>query len=133
MYSDPLYPNYLSGTGYLMSVDVADKLYKAALITPIFHLEDVYITGMCARNALIKPKNNPLFTYQTLNYDLCLYMRLYTAHRFTPADIRKTFALLKDSNTTRDCALQKTNFNVNHWIMNNILKSNKPNNRNKCE
>ena len=74
MYSGRVYPNYLSGTGYVMSVDVAEKLYKAALQTPIFHLEDVYITGICAKKARVRPHNNSLFTYQKLNYDLCLFM-----------------------------------------------------------
>lgn len=45
MYSQKTYPNYLSGTGYVMSVDVVPRLYRAARKTPIFHLEDVYITG----------------------------------------------------------------------------------------
>lgn len=46
MYSEKIYPNYLSGTGYVMSIDVVPKLYQAALRVPIFHLEDVYITGI---------------------------------------------------------------------------------------
>lgn len=45
MYDKKTYPNYLSGTGYVMSWDVAMKLYNASLITPLFHLEDVYLTG----------------------------------------------------------------------------------------
>ncbi|XP_064212018.1 uncharacterized protein LOC661554 [Tribolium castaneum] len=133
MYPHHVYPNYVSGTGYVMSVDVAEKLYKAALKTPIFHLEDVYTTGLCAKRAGVRPKNNPLFTYQSMNYDVCLYMRLYTAHRFTPSDIRKTYTLLKDSNVTRECTYHRgrSNLSVN-WLMNNILKVNKPN-KNKCE
>lgn len=47
MYSGNIYPNYLSGTGYVMSMDVAIKLYNASLTTPVFHLEDVYLTGKC--------------------------------------------------------------------------------------
>ncbi|KAJ3647346.1 hypothetical protein Zmor_019230 [Zophobas morio] len=133
MYSGRVYPNYLSGTGYVMSVDVAEKLYKAALQTPIFHLEDVYITGICAKKARVRPHNNSLFTYQKLNYDLCLFMKLYTAHRFTPVDIRKTYNLLKDNNVTRECLTQKNSFNVNHWIMNNIIKVNKTYRKSKCE
>lgn len=46
MYSGRVYPNYLSGTGYVMSADVVTRLYKAALKTPLLHLEDVYITGI---------------------------------------------------------------------------------------
>ncbi|KAJ8971937.1 hypothetical protein NQ314_000470 [Rhamnusium bicolor] len=45
MYKGKLYPNYVSGTGYLMSMDVAHKLFNTTLSTPIFHLEDVYLTG----------------------------------------------------------------------------------------
>lgn len=45
MFSEKVYPNYLSGTGYVMSIDVVPKLYEAALRVQIFHLEDVYITG----------------------------------------------------------------------------------------
>ncbi|KAH0817334.1 hypothetical protein GEV33_005457 [Tenebrio molitor] len=133
MYPGRVYPNYLSGTGYLMSADVADKLYKTALRTPIFHLEDVYVTGICAKKANVRPHNIPLFTYQKLNYDLCLFMRLYTAHRFTPVDIRKTHAALRDGNVTKECSMQKNNFNVNHWIMSNILKVNKTYRKSKCE
>lgn len=46
MYGKRVYPNYLSGTGYLMTLDVAKKLFETTLTTPIFHLEDIYITGM---------------------------------------------------------------------------------------
>lgn len=46
MFSKKVYPNYLSGTGYVMSMDVVPKLYAAALRVPIFHLEDIYITGI---------------------------------------------------------------------------------------
>ncbi|XP_073974842.1 beta-1,3-galactosyltransferase 1-like isoform X2 [Rhodnius prolixus] len=45
IYKKSFYPNYLSGTGYVMSREVAAKLYDVALSTPIIHLEDVYITG----------------------------------------------------------------------------------------
>lgn len=45
MYSGNIYPAYLSGTGYIMSWDVVEKLYKTSLSTPLFHLEDVYLTG----------------------------------------------------------------------------------------
>lgn len=52
MYPGNSYPNYLSGTSYLMSIDVVPKLYKAAHEVPIFHLEDVYITGIIFDNTL---------------------------------------------------------------------------------
>lgn len=54
MYSNKTYPPYLNGPAYVMSRDVAYKLYATALATPIFHLEDVYLTGICAQKAKIK-------------------------------------------------------------------------------
>lgn len=45
MFEDKVYPNYLSGSGYVMSMDAAAKLYNATLSIPLFHLEDVYLTG----------------------------------------------------------------------------------------
>ncbi|RZB41455.1 Galactosyl T domain containing protein, partial [Asbolus verrucosus] len=53
LYSDPSYPDYFSGGGYWMAMNVAKKLYKQALKTPLFYIEDVYITGICAERANI--------------------------------------------------------------------------------
>lgn len=50
MYPGRVYPNYLSGTAYVMTPDTVAKLYQAALKIPLFHLEDVYITGMLIVN-----------------------------------------------------------------------------------
>ncbi|RZC31989.1 Galactosyl T domain containing protein [Asbolus verrucosus] len=61
MYPEKTYPNFVAGPAYLMSLDVAKKLYEKALTIPLFHLEDVFITGICARKARIQPINNKLF------------------------------------------------------------------------
>lgn len=45
MYDKPIYPNYLSGTGYVFSMDTAEKLYNVSMEIPLLHLEDVYLTG----------------------------------------------------------------------------------------
>lgn len=72
MYSEKIYPNYLSGTGYVMSLDVASKLYQAALVTPLLHLEDVYITGLCAKHAKVRPVNHLGFSYVPRKLDRSL-------------------------------------------------------------
>ena len=46
MYPGDVYPEYVSGTGYLMSYSTASILFKTALSVPVFHMEDVYITGI---------------------------------------------------------------------------------------
>ncbi|KAL1465619.1 hypothetical protein WDU94_005173 [Cyamophila willieti] len=54
LYKEDTYPNFLSGPGYIMSYDVATTLYNTSLQLPIFHLEDVFLTGICAEAAGIK-------------------------------------------------------------------------------
>ncbi|XP_031348380.1 beta-1,3-galactosyltransferase 1-like isoform X2 [Photinus pyralis] len=44
MYSKAIYPNYLSGTAYVMTTDIAVKLFETALTIPLVYLEDVYVT-----------------------------------------------------------------------------------------
>jgi len=50
------YPNFLSGTAYVMSYTTAELLYRTSLIVPVFHLEDVYVTGFLptAYNRLLR-------------------------------------------------------------------------------
>lgn len=45
MYNRQQYPNYLSGSGYVFTIDTAKKLYNASMEMPLLYLEDVYTTG----------------------------------------------------------------------------------------
>ncbi|KAH8335425.1 hypothetical protein KR074_001609, partial [Drosophila pseudoananassae] len=62
IYPETLFPRYLSGSGYLMSRDVARQLYDAAWHTEIMPLEDVFITGLCSLKAQVNPVNCSLFS-----------------------------------------------------------------------
>uniref|UniRef100_A0A0P5PW89 Hexosyltransferase n=1 Tax=Daphnia magna TaxID=35525 RepID=A0A0P5PW89_9CRUS len=48
------YPAFVSGGGYLLGRDTIQPLLAAVQTTPLFPLEDVYLTGICARKARIK-------------------------------------------------------------------------------
>lgn len=61
MYPDKIYPDFLAGGGYLMSIDVVHSLYQAAWHTKIVHLEDLYLTGLCAQSAGVKRRHSSLF------------------------------------------------------------------------
>lgn len=43
------YPKFVRGPTYGFTATVAPYLYQASLRIPLFHLEDVYVTGMCAQ------------------------------------------------------------------------------------
>ncbi|GBP91046.1 Beta-1,3-galactosyltransferase 1 [Eumeta japonica] len=89
MYAGRVYPKYLSGTGYVFSLDAARALYEAALHTPYFHLEDIFITGMCAARASprIWPKDAPGFSYLSRLSSACALYAQVTAHNPLPAAI----------------------------------------------
>jgi len=95
MYQGTVYPHYLSGTGYVMSRDVVSRLYQAALKTPLFHLEDVYLTGLCARAAGIRPRQHPAFTYNKRRLDPCLYKdkTVITSHHVNGSELRKVSSI----------------------------------------
>lgn len=98
MYPEKTYPNYLSGTGYVMSLDVASKLYKSALVTPLLHLEDVFITGMCAKRSKLRPVNHPGFSYVQRKMDTCLLRDVITSHK---VNITSMYTMWSKLNETR--------------------------------
>ncbi|KAG4073252.1 hypothetical protein HA402_008598 [Bradysia odoriphaga] len=109
MYSGNIYPAYLSGTGYVMSMDVVEKLYKTSLSTQLFHLEDVYLTGICAESAKITPRNHQLFSYQSYK-NICELKGMITKHEFTSNDIRKAYEFV--TNTKAFCPKPDKYFRV---------------------
>ncbi|XP_011250495.1 beta-1,3-galactosyltransferase 1 [Camponotus floridanus] len=100
MYAEKTYPNYLSGTGYVMSMNVALKLYQAALITPLLHLEDVYITGLCARRAKIRPVNHPGFSYIPRKIDPCVLRNAITTHKVNASNMYVIWVKISDTNVS---------------------------------
>uniref|UniRef100_A0A1B0CF48 Hexosyltransferase n=3 Tax=Lutzomyia longipalpis TaxID=7200 RepID=A0A1B0CF48_LUTLO len=108
MYSGTTYPNYLSGTGYVMSADTLTLLYNTSLKTPLFHLEDVFLTGICANRAGLKPRHSPLFTY-TVVKNLCAIRGMITQHPLSPDDIRRAYDFV--TNTTIQCPAPDVHFN----------------------
>ncbi|XP_055948871.1 beta-1,3-galactosyltransferase 5-like [Argiope bruennichi] len=51
------YPPYCSGMAYVFTSSARDRLLEASLATPVFFIEDVYLTGFCRHKAgiIIKP------------------------------------------------------------------------------
>lgn len=46
MFDGEMFPDYLAGIGYVMTIDTAEKLYNASMDTPLIHIEDVFLTGI---------------------------------------------------------------------------------------
>ncbi|EDW01527.1 beta-1,3-galactosyltransferase 1 [Drosophila grimshawi] len=80
MFQGEAYPKYLSGAGYIMSIDVVERLFEAALNTTLVYLEDVYITGICANHANIKLQHSALFSFSRSRH-LCAFKGSIIQHQ----------------------------------------------------
>ena len=54
LYRKRLFPQFLAGAGYLVARKDAQCLLNTSQIVSIIHLEDVYITGLCALKCNIR-------------------------------------------------------------------------------
>ena len=91
MFSQSVYPNYLSGTAYFMSRRTADALLSIAETVPLFHLEDIYITGMLSQAAKIRPKDHLGFSYLKRKLDPCLYSQIVSSHHLNAKEMEKIY------------------------------------------
>ncbi|KAK9732004.1 Galactosyltransferase [Popillia japonica] len=94
LYKGHKYPPYLSGTGYVMSIDIVPKLYEASFHTSIFYLEDVYITGMLSQTIKLKPRDHMGFTYRKRDFSPCTYLTAITTHRLNETEIKDLHSLI---------------------------------------
>ncbi|KAL8624648.1 hypothetical protein ACOMHN_045183 [Nucella lapillus] len=91
-----VYPRYVSGTAYSMTMSAAAKLYAATAQVPVFWLEDIYITGLCARKAGVKVYNHGGFSYQKRKLDGCLFRKAISGHRYSAQEKRTIFQKVHD-------------------------------------
>ncbi|CAH0551549.1 unnamed protein product [Brassicogethes aeneus] len=109
LYNKGMYPDYVSGTAYVFSVDVAEKLLNASFSIPIVHLEDIYLTGICAKKANVKLEGNYMFVYRQPKLDFCLMRMGISFHEFNYSTIHYIYEELKDPNLPEKCAKYKEN------------------------
>lgn len=87
MYPLDTYPDFLSGIAYVMSMDVVPILYETALNTSYIHLEDVFLTGICADKANITRLHNILFQAKIIRYN-CTSKGIITLHDLKDNDMK---------------------------------------------
>lgn len=96
------YPDYTAGAGYVVSGNVAAKIYHATLmLNSSFHIDDVFM-GICAKAMGIAPQGHVYFSGQakTLHHS-CIYGRMITSHSHTPADMRSLWQATIDPKINR--------------------------------
>ena len=103
LFKDKTYPNYLSGSAYVISGDVIIDLYSAATTQKPFWLEDIFITGILAADNDIRLLHNPKFTYRRPKMPHpCFYKSVVTAHELSADSLRHIWnVMVKDD---QDCS-----------------------------
>ncbi|XP_058845984.1 beta-1,3-galactosyltransferase 5-like [Acipenser ruthenus] len=78
-YWEDEYPPYASGIGYVLSLDAATRIMKAAEHVPPVPMEDAYV-GILAKEAEITVRSSARFTKHNVNWRVCNYRYLMVIH-----------------------------------------------------
>lgn len=95
-FQEKVYPQYCSGTAYAMTTGAASELYMASLQIEPFWLEDIYMTGLCARMANIPRIHSWGFTFLPRKPNGCIYNSVITGHHVTVKQMYQIYAQLDD-------------------------------------
>lgn len=75
------YPDYTSGAGYVVSGDVAERIYHASLtLNASLYIDDVFM-GICANAIGVPPQEHLFFSGEgKAPYHPCIYEHMITSH-----------------------------------------------------
>ncbi|XP_012592410.2 lactosylceramide 1,3-N-acetyl-beta-D-glucosaminyltransferase [Microcebus murinus] len=81
MYQWPAYPDYTAGAAYVISGDVAAKVYEASqTLNSSLYIDDVFM-GLCANKVGIVPQHHVFFSGEGKTpYHPCIYEKMMTSH-----------------------------------------------------
>ncbi|XP_013015734.1 lactosylceramide 1,3-N-acetyl-beta-D-glucosaminyltransferase [Cavia porcellus] len=81
MYQWPAYPDYTAGAAYVISSDVAAKVYEASqTLNSSLYIDDVFM-GLCANKMGIVPQHHVFFSGEgKAPYHPCIYEKMMTSH-----------------------------------------------------
>ncbi|XP_051875764.1 beta-1,3-galactosyltransferase 5-like [Pristis pectinata] len=81
-YDKDRYPPYVSGVGYVLSLDAARAILEAAASVRPIPVEDAYV-GILAEEADIPPLGSGRFTKHNVNWRVCNYRYLMVIHHLS--------------------------------------------------
>lgn len=99
-YGPSIFPDYASGTGYLISGSAIHDLYTTALQENYFKLEDVFITGIVAELANVKRIHSRKFLYYYISADPCTLRTTICVHKIKPKEQYTFWGSLMDTDIT---------------------------------
>ncbi|NWU97056.1 B3GN5 glucosaminyltransferase, partial [Upupa epops] len=101
-YPQEFYPDYCDGSAFVMSQDVARKVYAAAQEVPASVPPDVFV-GICAKRAGITPTHSSRFSGEKhISYNRCCYKFIFTSSNIKEDEL---FTDWKETSDGEDCSL----------------------------
>ncbi|NWV14431.1 B3G5B glucosaminyltransferase, partial [Ptilonorhynchus violaceus] len=101
-YPEEFYPDYCHGNAFLMSQDVARKVYVAAREVPLSVPPDAFV-GICAKRAGITPMHSSRFSGgKHISYNRCCYKFIFTSSDMKEDELFKDW---KETSDGEDCSL----------------------------
>lgn len=91
------HPTFLAGAGYIMSNDIVEPLYQISQSLKIVPVEDVFITGHCAKAIGVLPEHNSRFSCGEVVKDPCILAKtMFTGHRMIAEKQEEIWDLIND-------------------------------------
>ena len=94
-----------------MAKTTVTKLYNASLNTPIFHMEDIFVTGMLSAKVGIRPVDNLHFLAFGIGFwrklDYCLFKQSISIHKVNLIEMKDIYDKLQASKN-QDCHTLKS-------------------------
>ncbi|XP_039370033.1 beta-1,3-galactosyltransferase 2-like [Mauremys reevesii] len=101
VYPNDTYPPYCGGPGYVLSGDLAKKVYGVAQTLRVINMEDVFM-GLCLHKLGVSVTDSPwgLFNIARLEYEKCRFSRVVLVHHFGPTDLLRVWPDFQGGNKT---------------------------------
>ncbi|NXS94404.1 B3GN5 glucosaminyltransferase, partial [Jacana jacana] len=101
-YAHEFYPDYCQGSAFVMSQDVARKVYVASEGVPLSVPPDAFV-GICAQRAGIAPTHSSRFSGEKhISYNRCCYKFIFTSSNVKEDEL---FQDWKETSGGKDCSL----------------------------
>ncbi|XP_051864847.1 beta-1,3-galactosyltransferase 5-like [Pristis pectinata] len=98
-YPGDVYPPYCSGIGYVLSTELACRVWNISGRAPLLKLEDVYV-GLRVAELKVEPveiHTRPVFFGNRVAFSTCSYRHLVTSHGVRSSELQKYWRELQDS------------------------------------
>lgn len=94
-FNEKYYPDFTTGPAYVMTNDVIGRIYNASMNGVFFKLEDVYLTGVVARNVSVTRVSRPEFyNSRPKKVDACTVKKYAAVHMLKPEEVMMLWSSL---------------------------------------